>query len=211
MAGAPDAPGARAVRVRTPTRGVKDGAKSRQKPGAERLPEPFLKVCHEEPLPERLSGLPPEIPPNCTLLILGSFPSAASLAQRQYYAHPQNRFWPIIGACLGVELAAMPYRARLAAANAAGIGIWDVYGACERAGSLDSAIRNAEFNDFARARRAAPGLKRACFNGATAGKALRHLQALGFETAVLPSTSPANASQSFDFKLAQWRAALGAA
>ena len=142
------------------------------------------------------------------VLVLGSFPSAASLAARQYYAHPQNRFWPIMGACLGIDLVNLPYRARIRMVNAAGIGIWDVYASCERAGSLDSAIRNAAFNDFARARRRAPGLKRACFNGRTAARAVRHLEALGFEIVELPSTSPANASQSFDFKLAAWCNAL---
>ena len=162
----------------------------------------------QEPLPQRLSGLPPSLSRHCTLLVLGSFPSAASLASQQYYAHPQNRFWPIMGTCLGIELMQMPYPARIRAVNAAGIGIWDVYGSCERAGSLDSAIRNAVFNDFARVRRTAPGLRHACFNGAAAAKAVRHLAALGFATHCLPSTSPANASQSFDFKLAQWRAAL---
>ena len=169
------------------------------------------KASRQEPLPQRLSGLPPAITRNCTTLILGSFPSAASLATQQYYAHPHNRFWPILGACLGLELVKLPYRQRVAAANAAGIGIWDAYASCERSGSLDSAIRHALFNDFVQARRKAPGLKCACFNGTTAGKALRHLEALGFETCVLPSTSPANASQSFDYKLAQWRAALGLA
>lgn len=162
-----------------------------------------------EPLPERLSCLPPAITPGCTVLVLGSFPSAASLAARQYYAHPQNRFWPIVGACLGVELVSLPYRERIAAVNAAGIGIWDVYASCERRGSLDSAIRDPVFNDFARVRRQAPGLQRACFNGRTAARAVRHLEALGFEIIELPSTSPANASQPFPFKLEQWRNALG--
>ena len=161
-----------------------------------------------KPLQERLSGLPPVITPDCTVLVLGSFPSAASLAAKQYYAHPQNRFWPIMGDCLGLDLKTMAYGARIRAVNAAGIGIWDVYGSCERAGSLDSAIRNATFNDFARAQRKAPGLQRACFNGRTAARAVRHLEALGFEIVELPSTSPANASQSFDFKLAAWRNAL---
>jgi hypoxanthine-DNA glycosylase len=161
-----------------------------------------------EPLLERLSGLPPAIAADSTVLVLGSFPSAASLAASQYYAHPQNRFWPIMGACLGLDLKSMAYAARIRAVNARGIGIWDVYASCERTGSLDSAIRNATFNDFARARRKAPGLKRACFNGRTAARAVRHLEALGFEIVELPSTSPANASQSFDFKLAAWRDAL---
>ncbi len=167
-----------------------------------------LRHHRQEPLLERLSGLPPAITADSTVLVLGSFPSAASLAARQYYAHPQNRFWPIMGACLGIDLKAMAYAARIHAVNAAGIGIWDVYASCERAGSLDSAIRNAAFNDFARAQRKAPGLRRACFNGRTAARAVRHLEALGFDIVELPSTSPANASQSWAFKLAAWRDAL---
>jgi hypoxanthine-DNA glycosylase len=158
--------------------------------------------------PERLTGLAPAIARGCRVLILGSFPSAASLAARQYYAHPQNRFWPILGEVLGTDLRALPYARRIAAVNRAGIGIWDVYGSCVRQGSLDSAIRDALFNDFDSLKRRAPGIVRVCMNGATAGRALNHLSALGFETRVLPSTSPANASQSHAFKLARWREAL---
>ena len=164
----------------------------------------------QEPLPERLFGLPPAITVNCRVLVLGSFPSAASLAAKQYYAHPQNRFWNIVGDCLGVDWRALPYRQRIKRMNAAGIGIWDIYASCERSGSLDSAIRNVEFNDFKKLRRRAPGITRVCLNGGTAAKAVRHLTELGFETSVLPSSSPANASQDYAFKLARWRVALGA-
>lgn len=142
--------------------------------------------------------------------MLGSFPSAASLAAKQYYAHPQNRFWVIVGEILGCDLRAMPYRGRIAGVKRAGIAIWDAYGACEREGSLDSAIRNPEFNDFAQLLKRAPGIRRACFNGATAARALSHLAGFGLETMILPSTSPANASQSYAYKLARWRAALAA-
>ena len=162
------------------------------------------------PLPERLFGLSPGINANCRVLVLGSFPSAASLAARQYYAHPQNRFWNIVGDCLGVDLRALPYRERVKRVNTAGIGIWDIYASCERSGSLDSAIRNAEFNDFKKLRRRAPGITRVCLNGSTAAKAVQHLTELGFETIVLPSTSPANASQDYAFKLTRWRVALEA-
>lgn len=160
------------------------------------------------PHPERLRGLAPAIARGCRVLLLGSFPSEASLAAGEYYAHPQNRFWPILGEILGENLRALPYRARIARVNAGGIGIWDVYGSCLRQGSLDSAIREPEFNDFGSLRRRAPGIARVCMNGTTAGRALRHLEALGFDTRVLPSTSPANASQSFEFKLQRWREAL---
>lgn len=97
----------------------------------------------------RLSGLPPVIDRRARVLILGSFPSAASLAAQQYYAHPRNQFWRMLGAVIGQPLKDMPYAARLAAAQAAGIAIWDIYASCERAGSLDSAIRNSVANDFA--------------------------------------------------------------
>lgn len=157
---------------------------------------------------ERLTGLPPVIARDCRILVLGSFPSVASLAARRYYAHPQNRFWPIVGACIGVDLIPLDYRARLAQVKAHRIGIWDAIESCERAGSLDSAIVHARFNDFAGLRRRAPGIERVCFNGRTSAKAEALLAGLGYATVILPSTSPANASQSMDVKLARWREAL---
>ena len=164
----------------------------------------------QEPLTERLLGLSPCIKSDCRVLVLGSFPSAASLAAKQYYAHSQNRFWRLVGDCLSIDLQVLPYRERIKRVNAADIGIWDIYASCERSGSLDSAIRNAEFNDFKKLRRRAPGITRVCLNGGTAAKAVRYLTELGFETSVLPSSSPANASQDYAFKLARWRVALGA-
>lgn len=159
--------------------------------------------------PERLTGLPPVVAADARVLVLGSFPSAASLALRQYYAHPQNRFWLIVGTIFdGSDWRAMSYKQRVARVREAGVAIWDIYGSCERAGSLDAAIRNAHYNDFAALLKRAPGIRRVCFNGATAAKAVRHLAAFGLETLALPSTSPANASQPLDYKLARWRAAL---
>ncbi len=156
----------------------------------------------------RLTGLPPLVGPASRVLILGSFPSAASLAAQAYYAHRQNQFWKILGAVLGQPLAAMDYAAKQAAVLAAGIAIWDIYASCERAGSLDSAIRNAVANDFAALKNAVPALRRICFNGRTAAKRLREMEALGYETVVLPSTSPAHAGMSFEEKLARWREGL---
>jgi hypoxanthine-DNA glycosylase len=169
-----------------------------------------------------LRGLPPIIDERARVLILGSFPSAASLAAQQYYAHRQNQFWKILGAVLNQPLCEMDYAARQAAVKTAGIAIWDVYAECERAGSLDSAIRNGKANDFLslnmnmragrHSQKSAPagrrGIQRVCFNGQAAGRFAPQLQALGFETLILPSTSPANATWSFDRKLAAWREGL---
>jgi len=158
----------------------------------------------------RLEGLPPIIDAQARVLILGSFPSEASLAARQYYAHRQNQFWRILGAVIGQPLADMDYAAKQAAVKSAGLAIWDVYGSCERAGSLDSAIRNGRSNDFARLQKSAVAVRRVCFNGQAAGRFAPQLAALGYQTLILPSTSPANASWSFDRKLAAWREALSA-
>jgi len=142
------------------------------------------------------------------VLILGSFPSTASLAAQQYYAHRQNQFWQILSALLDQPLPGLDYPVRQQAVRAAGIAIWDVYGECERSGSLDSAIRNAIPNDFAALQKSAPVLRRVCFNGQRAGRFAPQLAALGFETLILPSTSPANASWSFARKLTVWREGL---
>jgi hypoxanthine-DNA glycosylase len=156
----------------------------------------------------QLRGLPPILDAQARVLILGSFPSPASLAAGQYYAHQQNQFWRILAAVLDQSLVDMDYAARLVAVKAAGLAIWDVYRACERPGSLDSAILNGVPNDFAALRKSAVALRRVCFNGQTAGRFAPQLQALGYETTVLPSTSPANAGWSFERKLAAWRTAL---
>lgn len=155
----------------------------------------------------KLKGLPPVIDGQARILILGSFPSEASLAARQYYAHRQNQFWRVLGSVIGRPLVEMDYAAKQAAVKAAGIAIWDVYGACTRDGSLDSAIRDAVPNDFHRLKKDAPQLRRVCFNGKAAAKFSPAIEALGYETAVLPSTSPAY-TLAFESKLAAWGSAL---
>ena len=55
----------------------------------------------------------------------------------------------MLGAIWKLDLVALPYRERLAVLRAHGLGLWDVYAACRREGSLDSAIENAQLNDLA--------------------------------------------------------------
>lgn len=156
----------------------------------------------------RRRGFPPVIDQRSRVLVLGSFPSTASLAAQQYYAHPRNQFWRVVGAVINQPLPEIPYAARLGAVRDAGIAIWDIYASCEREGSLDAAIRDAAENDLAALQKSAPALRRICFNGRTAAKRLREIEALGYEAVVLPSTSPANAGMTFEEKLARWRTAL---
>lgn len=159
---------------------------------------------------DRLLGLPPVIARTTRLVVLGSFPGAASLAARQYYAHPRNAFWPLLAAMWGVDLIALPYARRLAVLRERGLGLWDVYASCRREGSLDTAIEDAQANDLASLRRRAPGLRAVAHNGGESARFMRATAALGVPVVRLPSTSPANASWSFDRKLAAWRAAFDA-
>lgn len=159
-------------------------------------------------LPQRLHGLPPIVSSNTRLLVLGSFPGAASLARQQYYAHPQNQFWKILQAiwpssrsvtCLS------SYEKRSEWLLERGVGVWDVYASCERQGSLDTAIRNAQVNDFVSLARQCPQLKAIVHNGGESFKHAKHTAALGLPVYKLPSTSPAHASWSFERKLIAWQ------
>ncbi|MBY0410153.1 MAG: DNA-deoxyinosine glycosylase [Burkholderiaceae bacterium] len=204
----------------------------------------------------RLHGLPPVVSEHTVVLILGSFPGAASLRAQQYYAHPQNHFWKILQALWPQHLVPVDgpciYAARCEWLLARGLGVWDVYESCERAGSLDTSIRNAQVNDFARLRGRCPQLAAIAHNG---GESFKHASAVlhslcppahapclcplpassalqvasaAVNTAAvnsaagvsalqnaqrvtairLPSTSPANASWSFERKLNAWAALM---
>ena len=152
-----------------------------------------------------LQGLPPVIARHTRLVLMGSFPSAASLAAGQYYAHPRNQFWPLLSALLGEDLVALAYAQRLQRLRARGLGLWDVIAECRREGSLDSAIRELRYNDLASLRRRAPQLVAVAHNGGESARAMRITGELGLAVYRLPSSSPANASWSFERKLAAWR------
>ena len=153
-----------------------------------------------------LTGLAPLVSPATRVLILGSFPGVRSLQAQQYYGHPQNQFWKILQAIWPAsahEICASNYEIRSNWLLDRGLGVWDVYASCEREGSLDSAIRNAVPNDIAALH--LPQLQAIAHNGGESFKHARHTRTLGVPVYQLPSTSPANASWSFERKLAAWR------
>jgi hypoxanthine-DNA glycosylase len=155
-----------------------------------------------------LHGLAPHVSRDTRLVVLGSFPGAASLAAQQYYAHPRNQFWPLLGAIWSIDLPAMPYAQRIAQMLDRGLGLWDIYASCRREGSLDSSILDARLNDLHGLGRRAPGLRAVAHNGGESARAMRITATLGVPVLRLPSTSPANASWSFERKLQAWRAAF---
>jgi hypoxanthine-DNA glycosylase len=140
------------------------------------------------------------------LLVLGSLPGEVSLARSQYYAHPQNQFWRLMGRVLGAELPA-DYEARLAALRDGGVALWDVVRTARRKGSLDAAIQDHEPNALAAFAASLPQLRAVAFNGAKAAAIGRRALggAGGLELIDLPSSSPAY-TMAFERKAAVWLA-----
>lgn len=158
-----------------------------------------------------LQGLPPLLSDATRLVILGSFPGVASLRSRQYYGHPQNQFWRLLATLLAADVPGVlqsPYADRAAWLLDQGLGLWDVYAACEREGSLDSAIRAPVLNELASLPQRCPRLRALAHNGGESFRHARHTQALGLPVYRLPSSSPAHASWSFERKLVAWREVL---
>ena len=161
-----------------------------------------------------LTGFPPIATVDARVLVLGSMPSVASLAKRQYYGHPQNAFWRIMDSLFDAGLD-RPYAERCQVLKRRGVAVWDVLHACRRAGSLDSSIhRDSEAaNDFLRFFRRHRRIRCVFFNGTKAETAyrrhvLKEVGLLGHELQYerLPSTSPAHAGRSFAEKLRAWQA-----
>ncbi|MBJ7442509.1 MAG: DNA-deoxyinosine glycosylase [Sphingopyxis sp.] len=159
----------------------------------------------------RHASFAPHVAPDTRLLILGSLPGARSLAERQYYAHPTNQFWRLVGAVIGEPLAERDYPARLAMLRTAKIGLWDVIRTAERRSSSDSDIREADPHDLAALIATLPELRMIAFNG---GKAFatgrRHLPPLDAIAIIdLPSSSAAH-TIGFGVKLDRWLTLRGA-
>lgn len=138
-------------------------------------------------------------------------PGVASLQAGQYYAHPRNAFWPIMGELVGAGTD-KPYAERVAILQARGIALWDVLQRCVRPGSLDADITAEAPNNFAAFFDSHPRIERIGLNGGKAAASFRkYASALAPKRAVavqLPSTSPAHAARSFTEKCKLWREAL---
>ena len=156
------------------------------------------------------AGLPPIAPSDARLFILGSLPGDASLAARQYYAHPTNQFWRLLGLAVGEDLQPLRYEDRLQRLAERRIGLWDVIASASREGSLDQAIREAAHNRIEHLLHDFPELRAIAFNGSTASIAGRKLISVpppDLTLIDLPSSSAAN-TRPFDEKARDW-AVLG--
>ena len=162
-----------------------------------------------------LTSFAPVLAPQTRVVILGSMPGHLSLKRDQYYAHPQNRFWPIMHELFGIGLE-LSYAKRLELLTQAGVGLWDVLKHCEREGSLDSSIvgRTEVPNDFRLLFDRCPAVRALFFNGQKAEQAFRRHVIPSLPAPIvdrlhlitLPSTSPANTTRTKKAKVEEWKA-----
>lgn len=162
---------------------------------------------------DMLQGLPAQVDARCRVLVLGSMPGMQSLHEARYYAHPRNRFWPLMATLCGFD-PQLDYPQRLECLRLSGVGLWDVIGRCRRKGSLDASIvRGSEVpNPLPALLADLPALQAIACNGAAAHQAFEKwvLPALpplaaALPVLALPSTSPANAAWPLPRLLGQWQ------
>ena len=160
----------------------------------------------------KLKAFPPIVSSSAVVLILGSMPSTASLADHQYYAHPRNHFWLIIEALFNIN-AKLCYADRCHRLTNHRIALWDVIAGCMRRGSLDSNIveESIQVNDVNAFFKQYTTIHSVFFNGGKAKQIYRKYILhtlpvdLNLEYHRLPSSSPANATWSLAEKLKAWQ------
>ncbi len=153
----------------------------------------------------RKSSFPPVVDSRTRILILGSLPGERSLEASEYYAHPRNAFWGLVGQAIAVDLPAETYADRLAILRDHGIGLWDSIGSAQRRGSLDSALRDVAPAPLTQLVATLPELRAVAFNGSRSAQIARpRLRGHPLELIDLPSSSPAFAAMSFAQKASQW-------
>jgi hypoxanthine-DNA glycosylase len=156
-------------------------------------------------------GFAPVIDGGARVLVLGSLPGQRSLREQQYYAHPRNVFWRLMGEMLGFD-AAESYTERCNRLKNRGIALWDVLQSSRRPGSLDSAIdiSSARANDFSSLLKHHQDIKLICFNGKKSQDLFERLvlkdvaAVQEIKLVSLPSSSPAHAAMRYEDKLTRW-------
>ncbi|WP_395064660.1 DNA-deoxyinosine glycosylase [Flavobacterium sp.] len=144
-----------------------------------------------------------------TILILGTIPGEQSILLNQYYGHVRNNFWKLLFTIFETPFSD-DYENKKILLLQNKIALWDVLQVCERKGSLDSAIKNEVANDFEDFLKNHSKINHIFFNGQKASSFFKKYVVLEkqYQTTILPSTSPANASKTFEKKLSEWKAIL---
>lgn len=143
---------------------------------------------------------------DANILILGTMPGTKSLELNQYYGHNQNNFWKFMFTIFKEDFS-NDYATKKALLQKNKIALWDVLQFCDRVGSLDSAIKNEIANDFETFLKEHSNIKTILFNGQKAAAFFKKYVQLknSYQLITLPSTSPANASKTYQSKLEEWQ------
>lgn len=157
-----------------------------------------------------IQGFKPVVSKSSRILILGSMPSVESLRKDEYYANPRNQFWRILYTLFALEEGEdpnTPYSEKVNFVLHHQLALWDVIEACEREGSLDTAIKSPRPNQFAHLFSLYPNIRYVAFNGKKSFEVYQRQVGLGLKEEltyrVLPSTSPAN-TLAWEQKLKEW-------
>ncbi len=134
---------------------------------------------------------------NSKVLILGSFPSVKSREEGFYYAHPQNRFWSVLGKIfhedIGIDINSKKEFLKLHQ-----IALFDVCASCNIKGSSDLSIKDVIPNDLLKIINNS-SIEAIFLNGKTAAKLYnRFYKNINVPAFILPSTSSANARYQLD-------------
>lgn len=146
-----------------------------------------------------LHTFPPVFDGNSKVLIVGSIPSVKSRQEGFYYGNPQNRFYRVLAAVLGVDVP-QTIGQKKAMLLKHGIAVYDVLSECDIEGSSDLSIKNARVNDFS-AIFAAAEIRRVFANGKAAHQ---YFERFVGAAECLPSTSPANAAWNLERLIGAW-------
>ncbi len=140
------------------------------------------------------------------ILILGSLPGDKSLAENEYYAHPQNRFWKVITNLFNAP-EQTNYTEKIDLLLKNNIGLWDVCAEASRPGSMDLAIQNEVPNPIDELLQTFPTITQIIFNGQKAYSLyLKHFNKReDIMYRCLPSTRPANAKSNLENLIQHWR------
>ena len=152
--------------------------------------------------------IPPLYDGNSRILILGSFPSAASRKAQFFYGHPQNRFWRVLAALYEAPVPEGPEEKKTFLLDR-GIALWDVIASCEIRGSADSSVRDTLPNDLTPILLGSR-VERIFTNGRLSGNLYARYQEkeTGIKAVYLPSTSPANAAFGMEKLIDAWKVIL---
>ena len=143
------------------------------------------------------------------ILILGSFPSIKSFEEGFYYAHPRNQFWTILSQIFGEDI--QTKEDKIALCKKYHIALFDSAASLHRKAnnSSDANLKNIEVNDFEKLLSKYPNIQTVLFTGKKAEQIFnKRYKDLNIQKILLPSTSAAHASMTFEEKLARYKEAL---